>query len=148
MTPVKHVVASGVTSVLFAFLTRSWVGTMACFLSGIFIDLDHLLDYCIFRKKMCWSIKELEDFCFERTGKIYLILHSYELMAILWVTVYYFGMQPVWFGIIFGMSVHMLLDQIINPVHPLAYFLFYRLKIGFTKAIFFNEGLIEEPQAD
>ena len=94
---------------------------------------------------MCRSFKELKDFCLkDKSGKIFLIFHSYELMAVFWAVILYFHPSVVWFGLAFGMSVHLLLDQIFNPIYPLAYFLVYRMKLGFPKAIFFNEGLVKE----
>ena len=135
----KHVIASGLTSAFFLFLTKSWGGAIACFVSGILIDLDHLLDYCIIKKRMCWSLDTLKAFCTDKTGKIYLVLHSYELMIILWAAMIYLKATGIWLGLLYGMSVHILLDQLTNPIYPLAYFWFYRLKLGFPKVVFFND---------
>ena len=144
MTPSKHVVASGITSAGFAFITQSLPGAVACFLSGIFIDLDHLLDFYLIKRKMCWSLRELHDFCLNiKTGKIYLVFHSYELMAVLWISAYFYP-NSIWIGCLFGMSVHLLLDQVSNPIYPWAYFLLYRMQLGFPKKIFFHEDFIQE----
>ncbi len=135
----QHILASGITGIVFAKLTNSWPGTIACFLSGILIDLDHLLDYVINKKKMCWSVKKLENFCAQKEdGKIYFFLHSYELVAFLWLIVFCFKLNAIWLGIVFGMSIHLLIDQLANPIYPLTYFLFYRFKLGFPKSLFLN----------
>lgn len=145
MTPAQHIVASTATSTFFYYLTQSWPGTVVCFLSGILIDLDHVLDYWIFKRKISLSFKELDNFCTEdKSGKIFLILHSYELMFILWIVSAYFKWPTEWLGALYGMSVHLLCDQIGNPVYPPAYFLFYRWKIGFPKAVFFRDYFVKE----
>ena len=139
MTPAKHVAISVVTAAGFGFFTKSWAGGLACFLSGIFIDLDHVLDFIIFEKRLCKSLKELERFCEQRHGKIYLFLHSFELLLILWITVFYFHFEPIWLGIVFGLTVHMVADQIVNPVNPWTYFILYRAKLKFPRSIFFEK---------
>ena len=139
-----HIVASSVTAAWFGVTTQSPVGTIACFLSGIFIDLDHVLDFYIFKKNLPRSYKELKDFCLDPSGKIYLFLHSYELMAFLWVVVFCFKPSVLFVGLLFGMSVHLLLDQLTNAIYPLAYFIFYRLKLGFPKVIFFRDQPVKE----
>jgi hypothetical protein len=146
MSPVKHIAASGVTSLVFYFLTRSWIASLVCFLSGIFIDIDHLFDYYRDKKKMCWSLRTLDHYCFhEREGKIYLVFHSYELLAVLWIVLaVLLHFQPLAFGLIFGMTVHVLFDQFTNPTYPLAYFWFCRRKFGFPKKIFFKEDFARE----
>ncbi len=40
MTFKQHTVGSAATSAAFYAVTQSWEGALACFLSGIFIDLD------------------------------------------------------------------------------------------------------------
>jgi hypothetical protein len=145
MTFQKHIIVSGVTSALFFSMTHSWVGGMSCFLSGILIDVDHQLDFYLHRKRICLSLKELMHFCLkERTGKMYLIFHSYELMVFWWLVAVFLHFDPVWLGMALGMSVHMLFDQLTNPVYPWAYFWFCRRRFQFNKKIFFNDDFLEE----
>ena len=145
MSPVKHVMASGVTSALFFAATRSVGGSIACFLSGILIDIDHVFDFYIERKRVCKSLKELYDFCLlDKTGKLYLIFHAYEWVGLLWLAVILSKFHPVWLGIAVGISVHMLFDQLINPIYPLVYFWFFRRKFGFSKKLFFYDEFLKE----
>ena len=46
-----HVIASAGISLGFQAATHSWPAALGCFLSGILIDTDHYLEYCLFRKK-------------------------------------------------------------------------------------------------
>ena len=136
MTPTAHVIASAVTSAAFAAATQSWEGTAACFLSGIFIDVDHHFDVWIYRKKILFDIKHIYDF-FEKelAGKIHLIFHSYELLAVLWMCIVLFHLPTIWIGGAVGLSVHLFLDQLGNTkyVSPWTYFLWFRLKNNFSK---------------
>ena len=134
MTPANHVIASAATGAVFAALTQSLEGTLACFLSGILIDIDHHFDLWIYKKKLLFHIKHIYDFCDkEKEGKIYLIFHSYELLAVLWMCIIFFHLNWIWRGIAVGFSVHLLLDQVGNAVKPGTYFLWYRIKNHFRK---------------
>lgn len=144
MMPSRHIIASAATGVIFLSLTKSWGGSVACFLSGILIDADHWLDCCIIQKRFCRSFKEVKKFCFQNSGKIYLIFHSYELIVGLWALAVYLNAPALWLGVLYGMTVHLLIDQLTNTVHPLAYFWFYRVKMGFPKSVFFQDTFIKK----
>jgi len=146
VSPAKHIIASGATSLFFYALTNSWTGSVACFFGGIVIDVDHLLDFYCDKKRMCWSLKEMNRFCLdERHGKMYMVFHSYELLVVLWVVlVVVLHFEPIAFGFVFGMSARILFDQFTNAVYPLAYFWFCRRRFGFTKKIFFGEDFARE----
>ena len=145
MNPAKHVAASALTSTAFFSMTHSWPGTIACFLSGIVIDVDHLFDFYIHHKRMCWSLSEMYDFCLkDKAGKMYMVFHTYELLVLLWIAVALLKFDTVLLGMAVGLSIHMMFDQMINPVYPLAYFWFFRWRFGFSKKIFFHEDFLEE----
>lgn len=141
MTPLAHGVLSGVTTVVFATVTKSPLGSLVCFLSGIFMDLDHILDYCLARKRLWGSYRDLWVYCGEeRGGKLYLILHSYELLALMGLVVMGWHGNVIWWGLLVGMSVHLIADQIFNrQLRPFVYFLSYRLIHGFDKKYLFSE---------
>ncbi len=140
MTLEKHIVLSAATTAVFSVFSPSWAGLAACFLGGVLIELDHFLDYCIIKRTVCFSIKRLEDYCLnEKAGRLYLILHSHELLIAGWIAVSFFRPDPVFLGLLFGVTVHMIFDQLLNPVYPLAYFLTYRAWFGFPKKVFFND---------
>ena len=144
MMPVYHVIAStAISAGLFGWL-KSWPATIACFLSGIFIDLDHHVDYFLSEKRMPKSFRELVEFCEKNpTGKLYLIFHFYELLAFLWAGIYFLRLGDVWVGMAVGLTTHMIFDQITNPLKPLAYFMFYRIKHQFNRKFLHVEGHFE-----
>ena len=140
MSPSKHIVASGMISAAFAGYTHSWDGTMACFLSGIFIDLDHIIDFWIAKKRFPRQYRDLYSFCAnEKAGKLHLVFHSYELLAVLWFLCFFSKWNPVWLGITIGMTLHIIFDALTNSLKPFVYFMIYRIKHNFSKAAAFPE---------
>lgn len=134
MSPKGHaVISAGLGGFLGAWL-NSWEAGLACFLSGIFIDLDHHLDYFLANKKIPLTYKELYDFgCFTTTAPLCLFLHGYEWLIILWVLVYYGLLGSLGLGVALGTTAHLLCDQFTNPIRPLGYFLLYRIKHQFKR---------------
>lgn len=137
-------VASAATTVVFYSFVPSWNAAVACFLSGILLDVDHFIDFYLRKKKALPAYEELVRFCMEeKEGRIYLVLHSYELTLLLWVSAFFFP-NLVWIGFLFGMTVHLLLDQFFNDIHPLAYFWVYRAHYKFPHKVFFYKDFIKE----
>ncbi len=140
----NHIIASGLTSMAFGAVTKSWPGALVCFFSGILIDSDHFWEFYIHKKRWCFNLTELERFCQHgKVDRFYLILHSYELLLVLWAAISLFHLPVVWVGLVFGMTVHLIFDQFTNPIWPLAYFWFYRRSLGFPPWMFMK--LKEEP---
>jgi hypothetical protein len=145
MRPSQHVAISGIITIGFFAVTKSWVGSLACFLSGIFIDLDHVLDFWIAKKKFLFSYEELYAyFAQERQGKLYLLLHSYELLALFWLAIYFLHLDVLWLGVAWGLTTHMIADQITNPLRAFGYFLVYRIKHGFAKESLFRREFYQQ----
>ena len=99
-------------------VTKFPYSMLAATLTGVLIDLDHLLEY--YR----WFIKE------DHT-RVWLFLHSYELVVPAFLAGYLSGWDPVVLGVSFAFLGHLLTDQLTNPVGPLAYFFTYRGMKGF-----------------
>lgn len=134
MKPIKHAIISAGLGVLIILWLKSFWGAFACLLSGVFIDIDHHLDYYIAKKKFPWTYRELVNHCEKnQTGKLYLIFHSYELLMILWIIVFVYKLDTVYLSIAIGLSIHLLCDQFSNKMKPLAYFTFYRMCHRFNK---------------
>jgi hypothetical protein len=140
-----HIVASAGVSLGFQAATHSWPATLGCFLSGVLIDTDHYLEYCILRKKFPFRYKDLVDFCFDtRVKKNYLIFHAYEYLFILWLSIYFFDLGVIWIGIAVGLTTHLLLDQWTNPIKPLYYFLTFRIGNQFEKTKILSEKYFQQ----
>ena len=144
MKPTHHLLISAALSILLLIWFKSWHAALACLLGGVFIDLDHHLDYFIDKKKIPLSYQELFDFGAHGTeSKLYLFLHSYELLTLFWLLIWYLHLNDIWIGLALGFSVHMICDQIVNPVRPLGYFLIYRMKYGFERKHIFTKEYFE-----
>ena len=74
-----HVIASAGISLGFQVAAHSWPATLGCFLSGVLIDIDHYLEYCIMHKKFPFRYKDLLQFCLNhQEKKLFLFFHAYE----------------------------------------------------------------------
>lgn len=139
----KHVFFSLVLALISYFITNSITVPVAVFIFGVFIDVDHLFDYFRYlflsRKKntsylnhfyLNFSISDfLTGIHFKKTRKIYVLLHSFELVALMVVLGYYNNLL-FWSGL--SMFLHILIDQSSYKVSNYAYFLTYRIYNNFN----------------
>ncbi|MDP2654808.1 MAG: hypothetical protein Q8Q08_12380 [Candidatus Omnitrophota bacterium] len=140
MKPSHHVAISLAAGSLFGAATRSWDGALSCLLCGVFIDLDHILDFWFAKRKLVFTYGELWNFCAkEREGKLRLVLHSYEALLLFWAVIVLQGLSLAWWGAAVGLTVHILCDAVTNPLRPFVYFFTYRWKHGFQKRYLFLE---------
>lgn len=133
MKPAGHIAISGVISILVGYFFRSIPAGIASFMTGTLIDFDHYFDYYAnhhftLSLRKVYEASEATDFT-----HLYLLLHSYELVAILWIACLIFSLGPVWKGIAIGLTQHMIVDQFTNPMTFKGYFLSYRILKGFKK---------------
>ncbi len=104
-----------------------------CFSFGFFLDLDHLFDYGLYLKnhQKHFNIKDfLSGKHFAKTHKIFVLLHSWELVIFLWIPYLYFGEIAFWAASLALFS-HLVVDQVTNKVYLLSYSLLYRLRTNF-----------------
>ena len=88
-------------------VTKSPYSFVAATLTGVMIDMDHLVEY--YR----WFVKE-------DNTRVYYFLHSYELVVPVFLAGYFSGWDPVVLGVSFAFLGHLLTDQLVNPMAPLA----------------------------
>ena len=99
------------------------------FAAGIFIDLDHLIDYFLYFG-LKFRLKYFFGSLYLRSGKVYIFLHSWELLIPLWIWGLYAKQEILALAIMLGFVVHLLLDQRHRTI-PLAYFLSFRILNNF-----------------
>ena len=132
--PVYHISISTVLSLIFLVYFQSVMAAISCLICGVLIDLDHHLDYFLAKHEIPWHYRDLVYFgATDKNHKMYLWFHSYESLILLWGAIYYFNLDIVWVGAAVGMTVHVLCDQFYNPLHPMVYFLTYRVAQNFSK---------------
>jgi hypothetical protein len=94
--------------------------------SGIFIDADHLIDYVVMQRPP-YSLKRCFDMYYNgRLTHVFLLLHSWDLIAVLALAAMASNWEPVATGLLIGLGHHLLLDQIWNHPYPLGYFFIFR----------------------
>lgn len=138
MTVKTHTTSSAILALSIYALSNSWVMALSALFSGIFIDLDHLIDFIIFSREK-FSFKNLFEWCYLRWKKSIFPFHSYELYLVVFIVNIYLT-NTIITGILLGTGLHLLLDQIGNryclsryAIRPLFYFITYRALRGFRK---------------
>jgi hypothetical protein len=131
-----HIVTSAALAAGLYAVTRSWAISAACLLSGVLIDLDHLVDFYLFSGER-FSVKTFFSWCLDtRWQRVAVFLHSYELYAIACV-VAYIAPTSVLHGALWGVGLHLLLDQTVNGwkyrLSPWFYLLSYRIAVRFRR---------------
>ena len=120
MKPPGHAVISLSIGGALWVVTKSPYSLVAAFITGVMIDIDHLVEY------YNWFIREDDT-------RLYYFLHSYELLAPAFLAGYMSGWDPIVLGVSFAFLGHLIADQLANPVTPLTYFITYRAMKGFRR---------------
>lgn len=139
MTTTAHTIASVVLAAGIYKATSSVEMASAALFVGIFLDIDHIIDFFIFSGER-FSISGFTSWCYEgRWNKLILMFHSYELFALYSLLVYNFP-NPILLGILCGMGLHLILDQVGNrhlikafTISKWFYFFTFRAWGGFRK---------------
>ena len=139
MTTTAHTIASTVLAAGIYKATSSVEMASAALLVGIFLDIDHIIDFFLFSGER-FSISGFRSWCYEgRWERLILIFHSYELYALFGLLVYYYP-HPVLLSIFWSVGLHLILDQIGNRylikafvISPWFYFFTFRAWGGFHK---------------
>jgi membrane-bound metal-dependent hydrolase YbcI (DUF457 family) len=132
MRTVGHIIASAGVGMLSYWRYRSRPAALASFFAGWVIDIDHIFDYVRAHGwKPNWT--HLNEAAHEHySGKLYLLLHSYELLALFYVFFKGPKRQPYRVGVTVSILTHLLLDQKCNPGRKAStYFLTQRIRNRF-----------------
>jgi len=128
-----HIVVSGVAAAVLWAGFRSSALALASVLTGVFIDLDHWLDY--FREYgFRLSVRAFFDVSRRRAWRhLYLVLHGWEWLVVLLVACAATNWNPWLVGACIGWTHHLVADQIVNRPVLLGYWLVYRWAHRFEK---------------
>jgi len=132
MKATSHIYASIAAGSAAYGLTRSPELSVSCVLSGILLDMDHVLDFYLLTDER-FTLKSFFSWCYElRWTKIYLVLHSYELFLLLALAACLFPSQAL-AGVLLGMGLHLFMDQLGNKgLNKWFYFMIFRYRSGFA----------------
>ena len=122
-------------SLVYILFTRNYLFALLCLISSVIIDIDHYILYAVFRKDLSivkaykliekMDRNEIPD---KNKGKLPLIFHSIEFVAIISLLSFYFPfMIPVTAGVIF----HFITDII--TLGPYSFRNIFSLIYYFTK---------------
>lgn len=126
-----HVAISTLIAGVLHLFFKSWAVTISCFMTGIFIDLDHFIDY--FREKG-WRLNIRDFFETCHTGqfeRIMLLWHGWEWMALLGISAWLSHWNPWITGAFIGYGQHMIVDALSNSNTVKSYSLFWKWKNNF-----------------
>ena len=140
MSPGGHLVTTAIACAGAAALTGSWTATAAVAAGGFLIDLDHVADYVLLeRNRRLTPDAFLRHYIEGRTRWAVLVLHSYELFALLGALAWWSG--SLWLSAyLWGVTLHLALDLRFNgevtPRSIVAFYSFaYRLAHGFDARV-------------
>ncbi len=103
---------------------------IACFAAGVFIDLDHFLDYAVNFAPRLGVRHFFGSFENHVLKKVIVFLHAWEWVALA-IAIAFATRSGIAAGIAAGLLLHMALDQAFNRHNPCGYFISFRLANGF-----------------
>jgi len=128
----QHITISLFFSASLYTISNSWIIFSTSLISGVLIDIDHILDYFM-AYGINIRIKQFFEVCHNlKIPRMRLIFHSWELLFLLSICVFLVGWNPWIVGTIVGFTQHIVLDQVFNKPNKWTYFFFWRLKKGFS----------------
>jgi len=133
MMPQYHFIISVVVSLIFFVFTRSPTASLLCFLAGFMLDADHLIDFWLYKGRLTLSREILQGF-YEKWDKVPVLFHSIEFLIPVALLGFLFpSLSLLLLGIATGFLSHLILDFMSYELHPLSYFLTYRVIKRFDK---------------
>lgn len=129
MRPIKHLICSASAAFVLLITTKSPKVAIGCVMAGVFVDLDHLIEYY----RYCggdWKWSEFSTGSYlDAKGTVNVIFHSWEATAVIWGIVLKKGLnrkKSLFYGVTVGYTLHLILDQIGNNLNSMGYFELYR----------------------
>ena len=139
MKPVRHLATSAAVSGALYTLTGDTELSLASFVSGVLLDVDHIPDY-LAQPRRSRSVSDFVQTCLGRQlDRAYLVLHAWELLIGAALLTAFTGYGSIPLGLLAGFLHHMLLDHIGNRVHPFGYSLLWRASKRFDYGAAFPE---------
>ena len=126
-----HAASSAAIAGILYLIFKSWSMSLSCFLSGIFIDLDHFYDY-IREFGFPFKIKDFFKAAYDsEISQCILVLHSWELLFPLGMIAWLTNWNPWITGVLLGFSQHIILDMLYNNEGFQSYSFLWRWKHNF-----------------
>ncbi len=127
----SHIITSAVLAGIIYFIFKSAPMAVSVFFGGILMDLDHVLE-CYLNFGLKFNVFKTIDVCENcRLKKAHLFLHSYELLLILALLIYWQNLGQIWLGATIGLTAHIVFDMKFNCLYSNSLFFVKRWKVGF-----------------
>ena len=128
MGPVGHgVVSAGIGAGIWA-ATGSVGAAPIALATGVFLDVDHILDFYVTYVK-------------KDRGRVFVLAHGWEYATAGMVFMLAVWYHPWLLAAVLGLLGHVISDQIANrPKHPLGYSIAYRIRVGFRREPLFGNS--------
>jgi CDP-diglyceride synthetase len=142
-----HIAISTIISGILFALFKSWGLSIASFITGVFIDIDHLIDYF---KEHGYHIhlREILDFFYkEKHQKITLFFHGWEWLLCLGITVVLTDYNPWVTGVLIGYEHHIVGDYLYSRANFRTYSLLWRWQNNFNSYILFPRSRGYDPRS-
>ena len=127
MKPIGHLGVSIITGASVFLTTKTITPSIACFLVGWLVDIDHIWDFYKNVGKDFTVKRFANAFENEEIKKSYIYFHSYELLFGLVFLCFFTHFNYLLAFTTLGFAIHLIFDQIFNPAKPLTYFITYRI---------------------
>jgi len=108
--------------------------SISAIMGGLFIDLDHMIDYYLAFKLNFNLNYFLKGYEFLKTGRIIIPFHSFELVIILLAIVFIINdklSKALILAFALALFFHLIIDVNVNKLPVKSYFLLYRVKQNF-----------------
>lgn len=127
----QHTTFSIIIGGLLYMIFKSWALSLSCIISGIFIDLDHIIDV-VREHGQGVTVKDFFKICHNgQFNRIILILHGWEWLPLWTITAWLTGWNPWITGTLVGFGQHLVLDAYSNSSNISSYSLIWRWKNDF-----------------
>lgn len=114
MKPGYHAASSALVAGILYLLFKSWSMALACFLSGIFIDIDHIYDY-IKEFGFPFKVKDFVNTVYNNgISRLTFVFHSWEILLMLGIIAWFTNWNTWLAGTFIGFSHHIVLDKLNN----------------------------------
>jgi hypothetical protein len=136
-----HFTVTLLLSVYFYKISSGFIWPLLSIAGGIFIDIDHFIDYFLFFGPR-FDLKCFLAHEYQVSGKCYVFFHSWELLVFLWLFSPAFSLIVPFVS---GLTLHMFIDAFISHrSNPLYLSLLYRAVNRFR----IYEKIMEDRRSD
>ena len=139
MKPINHIAVSTLISVILYAIFKSWALTISSFISGVFVDLDHIIDYwreygISFDVKKFLYVHDKKQY-----RKSHMILHGWEWLIVLGIMALLTDWNLWVTGVLIGFGQHIALDNMNYRESFWSYSLAWRWSKGFKTEVIFRK---------